>query len=351
MHTRNVEEHRERYQFTDRDESILVGMSTVEVNAALQRLAIGLIGAGSGVLLLGLGGGWWLASRMIRPIEDISNAAQRISAGDLSERIPIGKQSNELNQLGNVLNKTFEKVDESFVRQRQFTGDASHELRTPLAVIISETQTALARERDVEDYKETIEVCLETAQQMRGLTDSLLELARFDSGKNQVSMEPVDLAELAKACCERLQSLADDNGVTLTCSCQPAATTGDATRLAQVINNLVTNALRYNKPQGSVTVTTGVYGPSHHAFVDVKDTGLGIAEEDLPNLFERFYRADPSRSQSGGCAGLGLAICKAIVEAHGGMIQVTSDLGEGSCFKVALPGASGSERVTHPCQP
>lgn len=332
---RMVGTYREFYQCTAHD-SVLVGQSTAQVNGALQRFALTLMGVGGGVLLLGLGGGWWLTSRTIRPIEAISSAAKRISAGDLSERIPIGRQRNELNQLGQVLNETFEKLDDSFAWQRQFTGDASHELRTPLAVMISETQTALARDRDAAEYKETIEVCLETAQQMRGLTESLLDLARFDSGKNEILMEPVDLTDLVKTCCERLQPLAEESKVTLSFSGSPATTSGDATRLTQVITNLITNAWRYNKANGTITVRTGLDDQSNRPFVEVQDAGQGIAEQDLPHLFVRFYRADQSRSQPGGRTGLGLAICKAIIDAHGGTIQVTSTLGEGSTFRVEL---------------
>ncbi len=335
-HNRSVGNFREAYVFTSTGDCILAGQSTETVQDGLFKFALGLLGSGLAVLLLGLAGGWWLTSRTIRPIAAINQAAREISNGDLNQRIPLGKRADELHQLGEVLNDSFEKLDRSFARQRQFTADASHELRTPLAVMISEAQTSLARDRSEEDYKETIEVCLENAQHMRALTESLLDLARFDENKLLRTKEDVDLAELAKEYCERLRPLADANQLTLTYTGEPATCKGDPTRIRQVITNLISNACRYCKPNGTITVVTKTDPETGHVLLEVQDTGQGIAEEDLPHIFERFYRADQSRSQPSGRTGLGLAICQAIAEAHGGMIQAQSRLGEGSTFTVRL---------------
>ncbi len=330
--------HRQAYRFNGIGECALVGKPISEELERLDRFAWMLGGGGAGVLLLGLGSGWWLTSHTIRPIKDISTAAQRISTGDLSERIPLGREGNELNELATVLNETFEKLDHSFAKQKQFTGDASHELRTPLAVMISEAQTALSRDRSKEDYKETIAVCLETAQQMSSLTDSLLDLTRLDSGKNTLHCEPLNLAELGQASCERLRPLVEDRGCTLHVEVSDALVEGDASRLTQVITNLISNAWRYSAPGGTIVLRTGT--SQAKAFLEVEDTGEGIAEEDLPHLFERFFRADRARSQPAGRTGLGLAICKAIIESHGGTFAVTSTVGEGSTFRFELALAS-----------
>ena len=170
---------------------------------------------------------------------------------------------------------------------------------------------------------------------MRRLTESLLELANLDATQPSAKRESVNLAALVRNRIEFIQPLADQHSLQLTSNFAPATTIGDVDRLGLVINNLLSNAIYYNKPKGEIIVTTGT--ESGKAFVSVADTGQGIGGEDLPHIFDRFYRADKSRSRAEGRSGLGLAICKAIVEAHGGSIQVSSELGVGTTFTVHLP--------------
>jgi len=212
--------------------------------------------AGSAVLALGLGGGWWLTTRAIRPIEEISAAARRISAGNLAERISSTDPDNELGRLAEVLNSTFARLEAAFAQQRQFTADASHELRTPLAVLISEAQTALARERTAPEYRETVVACLETAQQMRRLTESLLTLARLDAGRESLPFERIDLTKCAGINVERLRPLANERGIRIECKLGPAEAVGHADQIDQVLANLLGNAIHYNKSSGEIVVTT-----------------------------------------------------------------------------------------------
>src|SRR5213592_1019500 len=184
-HTRMRDALREAFHYTELGDCVLAGRNITSDLNAMGRFRWWLFAAGGTVLALGLGGGWWLSTRAIRPVEEISAAASRISAGNLSERIRAVDPGNELGRLVGVLNSTFARLEAAFAQQKQFTADASHELRTPLAVIISEAQTALSRERSAAEYRESVETCLDSAQQMRRLTESLLQLARLDAGQDQ----------------------------------------------------------------------------------------------------------------------------------------------------------------------
>jgi two-component system OmpR family sensor kinase len=319
---------REIFQFTERGGSILAGRPIGDLQNAARRFALLLLAAGGGVLGLGLGGGWILATRALRPVQNISAAAGRISGGNLSERINVEDTDSELGQLANLLNSTFGRLEAAFAQQKQFTADAAHELRTPLAVLISETQTALARPRSAEEYRETVEACLETAQQMRGLTHSLLELARLDAGAEAFEKKPFDLAETTQHCIHLLEPLARERYIQIHSEIEPTTIDGDPERISQVITNLISNAIYYNKDHGQIHVTL------KDRTLTVSDTGHGIAEADLPHIFERFYRADKSRSRSSGRSGLGLAISKAILDAHNAQVKVTSRPGEGTAFTI-----------------
>ena len=328
--------YREAYYFAGSGDCILAGRSIASDLRGMRRFAFWLMAAGGAVLALGLGGGWILATRAIRPIDDISAAAARIAEGNLSERISAADTDNELGRLGAVLNTTFARLEAAFAQQKQFTADASHELRTPLAVIISEAQTTLARERSAPEYRETVETCLEAAQQMRKLTQSLLELARFDAGQARMEKASCDLAEIARAAANLVRPLAEERGLRLQLDLAAAPVSGDADRLHQVAANLLVNAIHYNNERGEARISTRVEEGA--SVLAVADTGIGIAEADLPRVFERFYRADKSRSRSQGRSGLGLAIVKAIVEAHGGTITVASQPNAGTTFTARFPG-------------
>ena len=326
---------REAFLFTPPGEVILVGRNIAAETKELRHIALKLTVVGGAVLLFGLAGGWWLASRAIRPIADISATAAKISTGDLSQRIPARDTESELGQLATVLNSTFARLEASFAQQQQFTSDAAHELRTPVSVILTQTQSTLNKERSAAEYRETLEACQRAAQRMRRLTESLLQLARMDSGQETFRREPFNLATAAQNCVELLRPLAAERNVTIHTDLAETNCNGDSDRFAQVVTNLMTNAIKYNRDGGEIRVTTR--RENNLAILTVTDTGMGISAEDLPRVFERFYRADKARSSSQGNAGLGLAICKAIVEAHGGTIQVSSEPSAGTTITVSLP--------------
>jgi heavy metal sensor kinase len=320
------------FPFGDR---ALVGRSMAPDLAAMHRLALWLFAAGTSVLAFGLAGGWWLATRAIRPIEEISATAVKIAGGDLSKRISTSDTESELGRLASVLNSTFARLESAFAHQVRFTSDASHELRTPVSVILTQTQTALSRERSVGEYQETLSACRRAAQRMRKLIESLLELARLDAGEERMKREPFDLSRVARDCVELVRPLAAERQVEISCELPEVQCQGDAERLGQVVTNLLSNAIHFNREHGEVRIS--VRRENEMAVLAVSDTGVGIPQEDVPHIFERFYRVDKSRSRIQGKTGLGLAICKAIMEAHSGRIEVSSKPGDGSTFTVQLP--------------
>lgn len=315
-------------------EWILVGKNIAPELKELHRSGLEFAGIGAIILLFGLAGGRWFVSRALQPIESISAAAVKISAGDLSQRINVAEAESELGKLGSVLNSTFARLEAAFAQQKQFASDAAHELRTPVSVMLTQTQTALNRERSPAEYRETLEACQRAAQRMRKLIGSLLELARLDAGQEQMKRLHFDFSRTVADCVELVRPLAEERGVKIFTELSPLEIAGDSERIAQVATNLLTNAIQYNQPDGEVRVKLASQGGL--AILTVSDTGPGIPAEDLPHVFKRFYRGD--RSRTGGNAGLGLAISKAIVEAHGGAIEVSSEEGAGSIFTVRLPG-------------
>jgi heavy metal sensor kinase len=328
---------REVYRAMPGGGAMLVGRSVAEELAGLRLLAWEMAGAGGVVLLLGLTGGWWVATRAIRPIEDISATAVKIAGGDLSQRISAADTDNELGRLAAVLNSTFARLEAAFEQQRQFTADAAHELRTPITVMLTQTQTALNRERGAAEYRATVEACQRAAQRMRKLMESLLQLARLDAGQETMKRVPFDLSQTAGNCVELVAPLAEARGIKIHCAAPPLPCEGDPEQIGRVITNLLANAIDYNHESGEVRITGQKEGGA--VILRVSDSGPGIAAEELPRIFERFYRADKSRSGSGGHTGLGLAISKAIVESHGGSLTAASQPGAGATFVVRLPGA------------
>jgi len=326
--------YREIFGNTPNGADIIIGRSVLPELNELQHTALNLTAIGGLILLVGLAGGWWFVGRALRPVSEISATAAKISAGDLSQRINVAEAESELGQLAAVLNSTFARLETAFAQQKQFASDAAHELRTPVSVILTQTQTALNRERDAASYKQTVEACQRAAQRMRKLIESLLALARFDAGQEVLNRLPFDFSKAIADCAELVQSLADERGVKIFFEAKPLEIIGDSERLAQVVTNLLTNAIQYNQPDGEVRVKLAT--ESDLAVLTIADTGQGIAAENLPRVFGRFFRADAARTGAGN-AGLGLSICKAIVEAHGGTIEAASEQNVGTIFTVRLP--------------
>lgn len=320
------------------DSLICVGRSVRREQVRFMHLALQLTLAGAVIFAGGLLGGWWLSVRAIAPIKRMSETAAKINATNLSQRMDLSGVDLELEQLGVVLNTMLERLDSAFAAQQRFTADASHELRTPLAVMLSTIELGLAKPRTPEEYRDQLLKCQRAAVRMRGLIDSLLTLARVDQASEELLREVVRLDAVAEECIDALEPLAQERQVRLTTRLDAVAVAGDAGQLGQVVTNLVANAIEYSHPQGEVTIELRAIAGS--AELAVTDTGIGIPEPALPHLFERFYRVDAARSRSRGGSGLGLAICHRIVTAHGGTIQVKSDVGRGSTFTLRLPAVS-----------
>jgi heavy metal sensor kinase len=316
------------------DDFVLVGRSITSDIVERRQLAMWLGGVGAVVLFVGLIGGGWLVTRALRPIQSISSAAQKIATGDLTQRISAADSESELGQLVGVLNSTFARLDTAFTQQARFTADAAHELRTPVTVMLTHTQNGLASECLIDEHREAFEASQRAAQRMRRLIESLLELARLDSGQEPMHLNQFDLARIVTESLELVRPLADKRRIQIHTDLPETACHGDCDRLAQVITNLLTNAIDYNIDDGEVRIST--HRNNGTATLTVINTGCGIPEADLPHIFDRFHRADKARSSSGH-SGLGLAIAKAIVLAHSGTIEAHSEPGKGATFTVNVP--------------
>ncbi|MBV9762492.1 MAG: HAMP domain-containing protein [Acidobacteriaceae bacterium] len=292
------------------------------------------------LLLIASGAGYWMGGRALRPVEKIATAARRITSANLSERLPYSGSKDELDRLSAMLNDMLAGLESAFRRITQFTADASHELRTPLAVIRTTAELMESRQRTFEEHRRAWASVLTQTERTTQLVDDLLTLARADAAVGALSVESVDVADVASTAVTDMHVLASAKGVKL----QFSATThpvirGDEDALRRLFTILLDNALKATQPGGSVEVSVSEeYKEGHsRANIAVRDTGAGISAEDLPHIFDRFYRASKDRSRNTGGAGLGLAIAHWIVSQHGGTVHVQSGIGRGSIFQIILP--------------
>lgn len=282
-------------------------------------------------------GGKILADAVLGPVDRITRAAQTIGARNLKQRVEVPASHDELARLAETFNQMIARLDDAFERERRFTDDASHELRTPLTVLRSDIEIALRRERTAEEYQRVLQRALDEIVRLCRLVDDLLMLSRSDTGRLTLELVPLSLGDLCRDIGDHLQPLIEERGLHLTLEIpeSPIVVSGDQRRLKQLLLNLLDNAIKFTPAGGQITV--GLSQREGRAVVEISDTGCGIAPEDLPHIFERFYRRrQKARDQASG-SGLGLAIARWIVEAHGGNISVTSEPGKGSTFTFDLP--------------
>lgn len=309
-------------------------ISMTEYGQALGNLPI-LFGSALPLLaVLAALGGFRITRRAFRPVTQMAETARAIGTGsDLSQRIETDGRGDELNQLGDTMNEMLARLQASFEAERQFSSDVSHELRTPIAVIRSQCEFALSGQAGEEEKREAFEAVLKQSERMNSIVSQLLLLSRAENGKFVPEREPVELNVLCETVCEELEAMAAERQVKLTWNTEELQITGDETLLIRMVNNLVSNAIRYNRPGGSAEVSLRKRGK--YAVLTVRDTGIGIRREDLGQIFSRFYRADRSRSSEG--TGLGLSMAAWIARVHGGSIRAESVYGEGSVFTAELP--------------
>jgi heavy metal sensor kinase len=280
-------------------------------------------------------GGYLLARRSMAPVSAMAAQARRITSESLEARLPNPNPHDEIGQLATMVNDTLSRLEGSFGELRRFTADASHELRTPLTALRAVGEVALRRPENSAGLREALQSMLEEAQRLTELTEALLTLARTESGPMQLQVETLDVAEIARQVTQSLAILAADKEQGLEVEEANVAAMTDRTLLRQALLNIVHNAIRHSPVKSHIDVR--IRRGDREAIIEVTDQGPGIAAEHRLKVFDRFFRADSGRSRSDGGFGLGLAIAKASVERCGGKIEVDSEPGRGSTFRLRLP--------------
>jgi len=299
-------------------------------------------------LLIAAFSGYFLASRSLAPVSRITEAASRIEADNLSERITVRNRNDELGRLAAVLNALLERLERSFQQQRQLLADTSHELRTPVTIIRSEAEVTLSRERNADEYRHALDMIRSESAHLTGLIEGVLLLARADAQRQRISMEPLQLGTVIEDSVGALQRVAAGREITLTSSKNgPMPMRGNAELLRRMLLNLLDNAIKFTDAGGRVRLDSHRIGASY--VINVTDSGRGIPFEAQEKIFDRFFRADAERGRTAdrdgaGGAGLGLPIARWIARAHGGELRLLRSSAEGSIFEAILP-------INEPCDP
>jgi heavy metal sensor kinase len=289
------------------------------------------------LLLVAAGGGYWLSRRALAPVDALVRTAREVSGTNLNSRVQKLETGDELQRLSDTLNEMLDRIEFAFRRITQFTADASHELRTPVSLMRTEAELALRRSRGEAEYKESLRHILVEAERTTALIEQLLSLARADSGREMLHLEPVDLRQTLRSVADSWRQVATIRNVqfSTTLDGPDFFVLGDETLLRRLADILLDNAFKYTPSPGSVHLSAEAKGES--VVIMVQDSGVGIGEEDQSKIFERFYRVDKARSRAQGGAGLGLAIAQWIVTQHRGSIAVDSRPEQGSIFRAELP--------------
>jgi heavy metal sensor kinase len=286
-------------------------------------------------ILIAIGGGYFLAGRALAPVQEITRIANEIGADRLDQRIEVANAGDEIGALAQTLNQMIERLEQSFAHMQRFTADAAHELRTPLAILRTEAEVALRSPRSPEEYVRVLGNLLDETNRLGQVADQLLFLSRQDAGLLPSAREEVMAETLLEGVVEHMRVLAQAKGVSLRLdSNEPCRLLSDGGLLRRVLFNLLDNAIKYTKPGGAVAVQ-GLAGEDQWTVV-IRDSGVGIAAEHLSHVFERFYRADAARETNSG-VGLGLALCKSIIQNLKGTIELRSVVGQGTTVRLAVP--------------
>lgn len=320
----------------ERNFTFLVGYPVAELREALENLFFIFLILVPIAVAVSIIGGLYLANKSLRPVDEVTTRARKITAENLDKTIPPREVDDEIGRLISTVNDMIQRLHGSFAQVRQFSADASHELRTPLTVMRGEIELALRNPKTPEEYRQVLESSMEEIIRMSSIIENLLTLAKADQGTYEVNLSEVNLGSLAQELYDDGEVLAEGKHIQVTLAKnEPITIVGDKVRLRQLFLNLIDNAIKYTPKGGAVTLS--VERQNGSAVVQVADTGIGIPPEDISKVFDRFYRVDKARSREIGGTGLGLSIAKWIAELHRGKISVSSEVDKGSVFTVELP--------------
>ncbi len=327
----------QRLDVNGRSFTVQTGVPIDEIIATVSVFQRDLLFLAPLLLLLAAAGGYWLSRRALSPVDAIARAARSISGDNLGARLDQLTSGDELQRLSDTLNEMLARIESAFLRVTQFTADASHELRTPIALIRTEAEISLRKSRGQEEYREALRHILLEAARTTSLMEELLSLARADSGCENLHLSVVDLNAAIAETASGWQHLIENRNLRFTykSSDQPIPVLADRVALQRLLAIMLDNAVKYTLPPGVVELRVESRG--RKAIIAVRDTGIGIAEQDQRKIFERFYRVDKARSRASGGAGIGLAIADWIIKQHSGSIAVQSSIGNGATFLVELP--------------
>ncbi len=316
---------------------VLVGQSTLYVTAVLSRIRELLIVFGLGMLAVAAIGGWYMARRVLKPVATITNTARKLTAFHLDKRLPESGNNDELSHLVRTFNEMLDRIQAGVMRISQFSSDASHELRTPLTVMHGEIEIALRKERPPEEYKRVLQSLFEEVQRMEKIVSDLLFCARADSGHTNIENVPINLSEMLHENLIKMQPQAEAKQINMTFQAieEPIQYQMDPGLFSQLIFNIIDNAIKYTDQGGKISAR--IKKGQESIRIEIEDTGTGIPKDELSKVFDRFYRIDKSRTDSGQSSGLGLSICKWIIEAYKGDIKLESEEGKGTIAIITLP--------------
>ncbi len=314
---------------------VQVGTSLEDFDETIRKLLLIMIISIPTSIIVTIVVGYFMAKKALRPVDQIRRAAVKISSSNLDEKIDITGRRDELGRLAETFNAMIGRLKDAFQRINQFSIDVSHELKTPLTILKGETEVALRKEREKDDYRKLLLSNLEEIDRMSCIIDDLLLLSKADTKEIKLNIEEVALRDLIMDVCMNMKVVADKKSVELQISeLEDVRLKGDELKLRRMLLNVVENGIKYSHVGGKVSVSS--YINDGYAWIDVKDNGIGISEDDIKYVFDRFYRADRSRKRESG-SGLGLSISRWIAGAHKGSIEVKSQPAQGSVFTIKLP--------------
>ena len=289
-------------------------------------------------------GGWFLAGLALKPVDVLTKSARKITAENLGHRLEVVNPGDEIGRLAETFNATLARLENAFKRTRQFSVDVSHELRTPLTILRGETELGLKLAKEPDEFRELLHSNLDEIKLMSKMIESLLFLSKAEEGGLYLDLQEIELGEFLQETMQQQLPGTQEGAVTVTFEGGgPLYVRGDRVRLRQVITNLLDNGVKFNREGGSVRVLLASEGSQ--AKISIIDTGFGIPEEDLPFIFDRFYRVDKARNRNDGGSGLGLSLAKAFTAAHGGTLEAASVIGTGSTFTIKLPLVEPSQEI------